>query len=63
MLNNLSAYELVSVIDSLRNRGRTWDSLDDVFGIPKGRTRRVYKSACSRLGIIDVHYYRHCKTY
>lgn len=67
MIDNISTkltnYELVTIIDSLRYRGRTWDNIDDVFGVPKGRTRRVYKSVCNKLGIKDVHYYRHAQSY
>lgn len=63
MFNNMTSEEFVAVVDSLRFRGRTWTSIDDLFGVRHGRVRRTYKSACNKLGFRDFHYYRHALSY
>ena len=63
MFDNLTISEFIIIVNSLRYKGRTWRELDDLFSVSKGRTRRVYKSACNKLGLKDIHYYRHALSY
>lgn len=63
MFDNLTIPEFILIVDSLRYKGRTWRELDDLFSVSKGRTRRVYKSACNKLKVKDIHYYRHALSY
>lgn len=63
MFDNLTIPEFILIVDSLRYKGRTWRDLDGLFGVSKGRTRRYYKSACDKLKVKDIHYYRHCMSY
>lgn len=54
--------KFIKQVDLWRSWGMTWAQIDEAFGVCYQRSRRVYKAHCSRVGILDDHAYRDCRS-
>ena len=63
MYHRLGDIEFVRQVDMLRDMGKSWEEIDVMLEIARGRARRLYKRVCASYGIKDVHHYRHCLSY
>lgn len=63
LFNNTGASQFVQTVDLMREWGWSWAQIDEALGVCYQRSRRVYKSCCSQLRILDKHRYMHCRAY